>query len=242
MIDPRRLQALRHPACQSPRRDPHQQHGRRRAHGRAGGNRVRRARPRLHQEHSPISSRSWSRAIAACRCCSRTSPASSSPPDERRGITEMNGEGEVVSRHRAAALRRERARGDPQRQGASRRDGAEPAAGRDDRGGLRPLRPDLSRHRHAQAHADRGKRDRRAGLRRVPAARAQRAGRHHHAAARRADRLSLHASAGLELQHHEPRRHRDRDRRHGRCRHRDDRERPQASRAGAARQTADHRC
>ena len=34
---------------------------------------------------------------AASRCCSRTWRASSSAPDERRGITEMNGEGEVVS-------------------------------------------------------------------------------------------------------------------------------------------------
>ena len=48
-------------------------------------------------------------------------------PDERRGITEMNGEGEVVSGHRAAALRRECAGGDPQRQGSPRRDRAEPA-------------------------------------------------------------------------------------------------------------------
>ena len=48
-------------------------------------------------------------------------------PDERRGITEMNGEGEVVSgivlqRFGENALVR-----DPQRQGAARRDRAEPA-------------------------------------------------------------------------------------------------------------------
>ena len=160
-------------------------------------------------------------------------------PDERRGITEMDGEGEVVT---GIALQRfgenalsvihnvkdrlaEIAPSLPQ--------------GVDDRAGLRPLRPDLPRHRHAQAHADRGEPDRRAGLRRLPAARAQRAGRHHHAAARRADRLHLHvALLGHQLQHHEPRRHRHRHRRHGRRRHRDDRERPQAPGAGAARQAA----
>ena len=115
-------------------------------------------------------------------------------PDERRGITEMNGEGEVVSGIALQRFGENALVGDPQRQGPARRDRAEPAAGRDDRAGLRPLRPDPPRHRHPQAHADRGEPDRRAGLRRVPAARAQRAGRHHHAAARRADRLSLHAS------------------------------------------------
>ena len=57
-------------------------------------------------------------------------------PDERRGITELNGEGEVGHRHRAAALRRERARRHPQRQGTARRDRAEPAAGRHHRRGL----------------------------------------------------------------------------------------------------------
>ena len=44
----------------------------------------------------------------------------------------------------------------------------------------------------------------------------------------------LHACAGHQRQHHEPRRHRDRDRRHGRRGDRDDRERPQASGACAA--------
>jgi Cu(I)/Ag(I) efflux system membrane protein CusA/SilA len=43
-------------------------------------------------------------------------------PDERRGIAELNGEGEVASRHRHGALRPERARRDRQRQGQDRRD------------------------------------------------------------------------------------------------------------------------
>ena len=45
---------------------------------------------------SPTSRTSWSRRRTARRCCSATSPASSSVPDERRGIAELNGEGEVV--------------------------------------------------------------------------------------------------------------------------------------------------
>ena len=116
-------------------------------------------------------------------------------PDERRGITEMNGEGEVVS---GIALQRfgENALA-VIRNVKDRLAEIAPSlpAGRHHRAGLRPLRPDPSRDRHAQAHADRGKPDRRARLHRLPAACPQRAGRHHHAAARRADRLSLHASA-----------------------------------------------
>ena len=50
VIDPRRLQALGIPLSQNPRRDPRQQHGCRRAHGRGLRDRVRRARTRLHQE------------------------------------------------------------------------------------------------------------------------------------------------------------------------------------------------
>ena len=163
-------------------------------------------------------------------------------PDERRGITEMNGEGEVVSGIVLQRFGENALSVIQQRQGPARRDRAEPAAGRDHRRRLRPLRPDLSRHRHAQAHADRGERHRRARLRHLPAARPQRAGRHHHAAARRADRLSLHVAAGPELQHHEPRRHRHRHRRHGRCRDRHDRERPQAAGARAARTSREPRC
>ena len=57
-------------------------------------------------------------------------------PDERRGITEMNGEGEVVSRHRAPALRRERPVGHSEREGPARGNGAELARRRERRGGL----------------------------------------------------------------------------------------------------------
>ena len=60
--------------------------------------------------------------------------------------------------HRHGALRRERAGGHPQSQGQDGRNRRRPAGGRDDRDGLRPLRTDPSRHRHAEAHAARGKR------------------------------------------------------------------------------------
>jgi hypothetical protein len=87
--------------------------------------------------------------------------------------------------------------------------------------------------RDAQGDADRGERHRRAGLHRLPAACAQRAGRHHHAAGRHPDGLRGDEAARARLQHHEPRRHRHRHRRDDRRRHRDDRERAQASRTGA---------
>jgi Cu(I)/Ag(I) efflux system membrane protein CusA/SilA len=155
-------------------------------------------------------------------------------PDERRGITELNGEGEVVSGiamarygqnaldviHNVKAKIEEIGPGLPE--------------GVDGRNRLRPLRTDPPRHRHAETDADRGSDDRRAGLRRLPAARAQRAGRHPDAAGRHPDRLHRHALAGHELQPDEPGRHRHRHRRDDRCGHRDDRERPQAPGAPAA--------
>ncbi len=159
-------------------------------------------------------------------------------PDERRGITEVNGEGEAVT---GIVLQRFGANALSVIQNVKDRL-AEIAsslpAGRDDRGRLRPLRPDLPRDRHAQAHAGRGERDRRARLRRLPPARAQRLCGHHHAAARRADRLPADASPGPELEHHEPRRHRHCDRRHGGCGDRHDRERAQAAGTRAAGQAA----
>ena len=74
-------------------------------------------------------------------------------PDERRGITEMNGEGEVVS---GIALQRfgENALSViSERQGPPRRDCAEPAARGEYRGRLRPVGFDQSGHRHAE-HAE----------------------------------------------------------------------------------------
>ena len=147
-------------------------------------------------------------------------------------------------RHRAAALRPERARrSSTTSRRSSRR--SRRACRRAWRSRRSTTARDLihARDRHAEAHADRGKPDRRAGLHRLPAACAQRARRDRHAAGRRADRLRprMHA-ARPELQHHEPGRHRHRARRHGRRGHRHDRERAQAPGAAHARRAARSRC
>ena len=155
-------------------------------------------------------------------------------PDERRGLTELNGEGEVASgivlqRFGANALDvidnvknrlAELAGSLPKRRGYS--------------DGLRSLGADPRRDRNSAAHAPGGKPHRRARLHRVPAACAQRARRHPDAAGRRADGFCRDEGAGPRLQHHEPWRHRHCDRRDGRRGHRDDRERAQASRTRAA--------
>ena len=67
----------RHPAVENSRCNSLEQYRRRRPHRRTGGDRIRRARPRLHQESRPISSRSSSRATKASRYCCATSRASS---------------------------------------------------------------------------------------------------------------------------------------------------------------------
>ena len=159
-------------------------------------------------------------------------------PDERRGLSELNGEGEVVSgiamsrfgQNALEVIHNLKAKVD--------RDLGRPARGRDDPGRLRPLGPDPPRDRQPAAHADRGKPDRRRGLRGLPDARALGAGGHPDAAGGRADRLHRDAPAGHELEPDEPGRHRDRHRRDGRRGHRDDRERPQAP--GAARAKPGH--
>ena len=146
-------------------------------------------------------------------------------PDERRGITEMNGEGEVVS---GIAL---------QRFGENALSVIQHVKDR-----LAEIAPSLPQGVTIDAVYDRSdliyraidtlKRTlfeeschRRARLRHLPAACEERARRHHHAAARRADRLYLHVAVGAQLEHHEPRRHRHRHRRDGRCGDRHDRER-----------------
>ena len=111
-------------------------------------------------------------------------------PDERRGITELNGEGEVVT---GIVLQRFGENALSVIQNVKERL-AEIAPSLPKGVTLDAVydrsRPDLPRHRHAQTHAGRGKHHRRPRLRGVPAARAQRAGGDHHAAARRADCLS----------------------------------------------------
>ena len=176
----------RHHHAAGARGDPRQQCRCRRPHGRAVGVRIRHPRQGLSQGHRRsrqhrAEDRQGHAGAAARRRPRRTRSgrAARHHRAQRRGRSRQ--------RHRAAALRRERARRHRERQEALRRDRVEPAEIGRDRAGLRPLEPDLCRHRHAEAHAARGKRRRRAGLHRVPAACPQRAGRHPDAAGRRAD-------------------------------------------------------
>ena len=135
VIDPRRLQALGIPLAKIREALAHQQHGRRRAHGRACRDRVRGARPRLHQGPvRPRADRRQERARRAGAAQGRGARRARARRAPRHHRDERRGRGRL--RHRAAALRRERARGDPQRQGPPCRDRAEPAARRHDRGGL----------------------------------------------------------------------------------------------------------
>ena len=187
---------------------------------------------------SPTSRTSCSRPRAACRCgCSDVARVELGP-DERRGIAELNGEGEVAS---GIVL---------QRFGANALDVidnvkarlAEIASSLPSGAEIVPVYDRSQLIERAietlKAHADRGERHRRAGLHRLPAARAQRAGRDPHAAGRHPDGVRGDEGARARLQHHEPRRHRHRRRRDDRCRDRHDRERPQASGARAAGQAA----
>ena len=104
-------------------------------------------------------------------------------PDERRGLTELNGEGEVVSgiamarygQNALEVIHNLKAKVDEISGGARRCD---------DPGRVRPLRADPPRDRHPDPHADRGKPDRGRRLHRLPAARALRAGRDPDAAGR----------------------------------------------------------
>ena len=158
VIDPRRLQALGIPLAHW-RGHQGKQHGCRRPHLEVSETRVRRARPRLYQEPvRPRANRGQERGRrpVLLKDVARVELTS----DERRGITEMDGEGEVGG----IALQRsgENALGHRQRQTEYRRDRAEPARRRERRGGLRPFVSHLPRYRHVEAHADRGEPDCRA--------------------------------------------------------------------------------
>ena len=238
-IDPRRLQSLGNSVGQSARGPAHQQYRRRWPDRRARRDRIRHTGTRLHQEGSPIWKTSSSRATAAFRFCSRTSPACELTP------------GRAARHHRG---RRRRARRSPASCCSASAPMRSPSF-RTSRTRLAEMAPSLPQGVTIEAVYDRSDLIYRAietlkrtlieeslivaaGLRHLPAARAQRAGGHSDPADRRADRLPADAHAGPELEHHEPRRDRDRDRRDGRCGDRDDRERAQAPRAGAARPAA----
>ena len=161
VIDPRRLQSLGISLSKIRDAIAFEQYRRRRPHHRAGRNRIRRARARLYQE--PRRSRTDrrqeqpGRAGPAARRGARRTGAGRAPRHHRGERRRRSGD-----RHRAATLRRECALRHPERQAAARRNRAQPAERRHPRRGLRPLEPDLPRHRHAQAHPDRGKHHRRA--------------------------------------------------------------------------------
>ena len=159
-------------------------------------------------------------------------------PDERRGITELNGEGEVAS---GIAL---------QRSGSNALDVIDSIKQR-----MAALMPSLPQGTNIVPVYDRSNLiksaietlkhtlleesvDRRARLHRLPASYPQRARRHSDAAGRHPDGVQRDAAPGARGQHHEPWRHRDRHRRDDRRRDRHDRERPQASGARGARQAA----
>ena len=86
-----------HPAPEAAGRRPRQQHGRRRAHRRALRVRVHGARPRLSARASQDIENIVLKTEAGVPVRVRDVARVELGPDERRGITELNGEGEVAS-------------------------------------------------------------------------------------------------------------------------------------------------
>ena len=197
-----------------------EQRGRRPA-ARVERHRVHGARARLRPQRSRTSSRSSSRSAAGgVPVLLRTWRGSSSGPEMRRGVADLDGLGDdvggiVVMRHGENALNViERVK--------EKLDELEPSlpAGRRDRHHLRPLRPDRPRHRHAEARADRRDDHRLARHPGLPLAHplGDRADRHHpDLGAARLHPAVLH---GRHRQHHVAGRHRHLHRRAGGRRHR----------------------
>ena len=80
-----------------------------------------RGRGYVTEQGGPRAGRRRDRRARHARSASATSPTSQIGGNIRRGLAELDGHGEVVGRHRRHALRRERARRDRPRQGASSR-------------------------------------------------------------------------------------------------------------------------
>ena len=162
-------------------------------------------------------------------------------PEMRRGIAELDGEGEVVGG--IVVLRSGKNAWETIQAVKARLEQLKPglAGGRRDRSRLRPLGADRARGRPPEGQARRGVRRRRARVPRVPAASALGAGGGGVAAARRAGGVRRDAHARGQRQHHVAGRHRDRDRRDGRRGDRDDRERAQEARGVASTSTAARR-
>ena len=158
IVDPRRAAGLRHSAGQGHAGDPRQQPRRRRARRRDGRDRVHGARhaaicaARADIEQLVVKAEQGTPVLL--RDVARVELG----PDERRGLTELNGEGEVVSGIAMARYGQNALEVIDNLKAKIAEIAARPARGRDDRGRLRPLRPDPSRDRHPQAHAARGKR------------------------------------------------------------------------------------
>ena len=160
-------------------------------------------------------------------------------PDERRGLAELNGEGEVVSgiamarygQNALEVIHNLKAKIEEVKSGLP--EGVEIVTIYDRSDLIHRAIDTLKRTLIEESLIVA------AGVHRLPAARAQRAGGDPDAAGRHPDRVHRHAPPGHELQHHEPGRHRHRHRRDDRRRDRDDRERAQASRAPAAGRIAD---
>ena len=127
-----------------------------------------RGRGYLHEHRGPRADRAQGRGRHAGAAAGRRPRRARPGRAARHHRAQRRGRG--GRRHRAAALRRERARRHRERQGQARGDRPGLPGGRLDRAGLRPLGADLPRHRHPEAHADRGEHHRRARLLRLPAA------------------------------------------------------------------------
>ncbi len=160
-------------------------------------------------------------------------------PEMRRGIGELDGEGEAVGG--VIVMRNgENARDTIHaRQGEARGTRQEPARGRRDRGDLRPRGADPACGGQPESQADRRVHRRRAGVLRVPLSHPLRPDRRDRDAHRGAVGLHRHVPAGHQRQHHVAGRHRHRHRHAGGRGDRHDRERaPQAGARRAGREAA----
>ena len=136
-------------------------------------------------------------------------------PDLRRGVSDLDGAGEVVSG--IIVMRQGQNALDVIDRVKKRIEEIEPGlpSGVSIVSDLRPLRPHPSRHRQRHGDADRGHPDRRLHRPAVPVARAQRAHPRHHHPGGRAHLVHPVPDARHLREHHVARRHRHRDGRAG---------------------------
>ena len=175
-----------------------------------------------------VRSRGFLKSLDDFRAHSRSSVSGATPvllrdvatvqvgPEMRRGIAELDGEGEVAGG--VVVMRSgKNARTTIEAVKAKLADAeGEPAQRRRGRADLRPLAAHRPRGRQPARQARRGVHRRRAGLRAFPVPPALGLRGRGHAAGRRAGRLHRDALAGRQREHPVARRHRHRPRRHGR--------------------------